>query len=244
MKIYVRNDLGMRKGKIGAQSAHAALSLWTNAMQYENDQLIMRGQNLSIFNQWNESGQPITIIPVNSQDDLIEMLEKNPNNSSFIVDHGRTEFKGELTPTCIAVCDNPALQSNLLKREDINTPEYNTKQAFVANKDYKMDKWSLAEHISRSAINVIFKESIFFEDEPNLTIIINNKYLKSWLLNSFPKIVLQGKENECLDLINSLEENKNVIYNISKTDNNIICVALGGDSVDKIDPYTKNFKLF
>lgn len=49
----------MRKGKISAQSAHAALSLWTNAMKYENDKLSMTGINLKLFNEWNSNGQPI-----------------------------------------------------------------------------------------------------------------------------------------------------------------------------------------
>lgn len=244
MKIYIRNDLNMRKGKIAAQSAHAALGFWLDKMIKSKNKFTLNNTNLIAYKDWIKKGRPIEIIPVNEESCLTKISAKNPKNSYLIVDHGRTEFKGEPTATCLAVVDGYEFQSYPIP-EDIKTignNNYLSKQSFIANKDIKIDKWDLAEHISRLSIETIFKNS--YESDGELIIPIQNKGLQYWLLGAFAKIVLQSDTENLLKTINDLKNNDQILFKESYLNGEILCLCIGADLSTNIQPYTEKFKLF
>ncbi len=95
--IVLRKDLGMRKGKMVAQGAHASLAA------------ILRDRKLKTNDDvegWLEGRFTKICVSVDSEDELIEIYNKARNaklNCSLITDAGLTEFHGEPTKTAVAV---------------------------------------------------------------------------------------------------------------------------------------------
>ena len=92
--IVVRKDLGMRKGKMIAQGAHASLSAFLNC-------------NKTFRQEWWESGQKKIVVGCNSEEELIELYEKARKAgvaTALITDAAHTEFK---VPTRTAVAIGP-----------------------------------------------------------------------------------------------------------------------------------------
>ncbi len=90
--IAVRKDLGMRKGKMIAQGAHAALKAAENAS---------KGQ----IKTWKQTGQTKIVVGIEGSESLLE-LYKEANGSGLpaglIIDEGRTELEPE-TRTAVAI---------------------------------------------------------------------------------------------------------------------------------------------
>ena len=86
MKIYIRNDLNMRKGKMAAQSAHALTGVLLGAMKKSGTEFVLEGDNLSLYKEWKEKNYPIEISIVNSEE---ELLSKESNFTVMIKDQGR-----------------------------------------------------------------------------------------------------------------------------------------------------------
>ena len=91
--IVVRKDLGMRKGKMIAQGAHAALGAVKHA----------HGSDVET---WELGGQTKIVVGIESEDGLFEIHEKASNEgglpTSLVRDEGRTELEPG-TPTAVAV---------------------------------------------------------------------------------------------------------------------------------------------
>lgn len=97
--IVIRADLGMGKGKIAAQSAHASVSC------------IEKVPNI-VFEKWTAEGMKKIVLRVNSKMELLELFEKVKKllPVALIKDAGLTQVKpGE--PTCIAI--GPAEESEI-----------------------------------------------------------------------------------------------------------------------------------
>jgi PTH2 family peptidyl-tRNA hydrolase len=98
LKIYVRADLKMRKGKMAAQSAHAAMKLLMEVMIKTKNKMILRHEEIKKFVEFLKN-PVIEIVMVNSEEHLNLILDKS-KPFSIIVDSGRTEFHGVKTVTC------------------------------------------------------------------------------------------------------------------------------------------------
>lgn len=108
----MRRDLNMRKGKVAAQAAHAAMAFLT--------------RNASIFGDWSEADFKTSLCPifavevnfwltssfrkvclyVNSEEELEAVHQAAIAKglvSHMITDNGATEFRGVPTKTCIAI---------------------------------------------------------------------------------------------------------------------------------------------
>ena len=86
----MRTDLGMGKGKMVAQGAHAT-SRSTRRVHQENR-----------FLPWLAEGEPKVVLKVSSKEELQFLIKKAGAaklNTGFIIDAGKTEFK-EPTMTC------------------------------------------------------------------------------------------------------------------------------------------------
>lgn len=104
--IIIRKDLGMRKGKMIAQGAHAAMA---NLLRIQesgtNEQKMM-------LSQWLSTAFTKITLSVNSEKELKDLHERLINRglvSELIIDNGDTEFNGVKTPTCL--CIGPDLSS-------------------------------------------------------------------------------------------------------------------------------------
>lgn len=109
--LVVRKDLKMRKGKVGAQCAHAS----TKAILSQGSRVIYPdGKRLFRFEygiespwaQWLESGSAKVCVYVEDEQALLDVYEKALSlglPATMIVDSGRTEFGGIPTRTVVAV---------------------------------------------------------------------------------------------------------------------------------------------
>jgi PTH2 family peptidyl-tRNA hydrolase len=96
--LVVRTDLGMGRGKIAAQAAHAAVGAALAA--------IGRAE----FAEWLAEGQPKVVLRVNSAEELLAVAVRATQAelpSQLIEDAGRTQLAPG-TPTCCAVGPAPA----------------------------------------------------------------------------------------------------------------------------------------
>lgn len=110
--IVVRKDLNMRKGKVGAQCAHASLSVFLGRGN-------ATGKSVTIplteaMQAWMLSGSKKICVYVNSEEELIGVYQnavKAGLPCSLITDRGDTEFKGVPTKTCCAI--GPAFEAEI-----------------------------------------------------------------------------------------------------------------------------------
>lgn len=101
--IVIRRDLKMRRGKEVAQGAHASMAFLMDFLSTETNAH-------AFFNEaeksWLSRGHKKICVRVNSKDELYEIhshaLAKGLK-SFLIEDSGKTEFQGQVTPTCCAI---------------------------------------------------------------------------------------------------------------------------------------------
>lgn len=95
--IVVRRDIQMPTGKLAAQVAHASSAIFINSM-------VQSFQSHMI--EWRDTGHTKICLGVDSEEELIDIhaaaLHKNLP-TFFVVDSGRTVFRGERTSTCVAI---------------------------------------------------------------------------------------------------------------------------------------------
>lgn len=115
MVIVVRKDCQMRKGKLAAQCAHAALYFILGNNESDNPDKIE--VNLShVERRWLATGQTKIVVGIDSEHELEKLIfdakrqgiEVNP-----VIDAGRTEFHGIPTLTCASFgpADSASLDS-------------------------------------------------------------------------------------------------------------------------------------
>ncbi len=109
--IVVRHDLKMRKGKVGAQCAHASEIILTDLMEKET----LAGDK-ELWGFIMDLDEPLyywlngvftkIVVSCNSEEELLELYEQAKDKEllcSLVQDAGRTEFDGVPTYTCIAI---------------------------------------------------------------------------------------------------------------------------------------------
>lgn len=119
--IVVRKDLGMRKGKIGSQVAHASLGAVLkhsyNDPLYYNGRIIEQRRSLPLspeMKEWLDG--PFTKIVLGCANleelqGLKEAADKAKLLTCLITDAGKTEFNGVPTITCLAI--GPAREEDI-----------------------------------------------------------------------------------------------------------------------------------
>lgn len=103
--IVMRKDLGMRKGKMIAQGAHASLKIFVDRATVTDHALAIPLDEPT--RAWLVSGRFTKVcVSVDSEAELTAIVEKAQAAGvpcALIVDSGRTEFHGVPTKTCCAV---------------------------------------------------------------------------------------------------------------------------------------------
>ena len=92
--IVIRADLKMGKGKIAAQTSHASLTAYNK----------VRSTHPEIAKEWEREGQKKVVLRVNSEDELLEYLQKAKDANipcELIRDAGHTQIEPG-TMTCFA----------------------------------------------------------------------------------------------------------------------------------------------
>ena len=97
--IVVRNDLNMRKGKIGAQVAHASSGFL--------EEIIWNSRPIrSVEKTWRKTGRTKIVVQAGSEEELLALYQKAKEAGlqvHLVQDAGRTEFNGVPTYTSFAV---------------------------------------------------------------------------------------------------------------------------------------------
>ena len=104
--IVIRKELSMRKGKIGAQSAHASMKVLFDSMTVNGDKWTMNVPQGSYLKEWLSGGFTKICLACNSEEELDALYTKAKSLGlpvAMIVDSGKTEFNNVPTKTCIAI---------------------------------------------------------------------------------------------------------------------------------------------
>ena len=102
----MRKDLGMRKGKMIAQGAHASLAVLLDGGAAEADGARFSFAIDDALAAWLGGRFTKVCVSVNSEAELDEIVERARAagvRCALIVDAGHTEFHGVPTKTCCAV---------------------------------------------------------------------------------------------------------------------------------------------
>ncbi|KAA8619222.1 peptidyl-tRNA hydrolase 2 mitochondrial precursor [Pyrenophora tritici-repentis] len=87
MVLVVRTDLGMTKGKIGAQCGHATLACYKHFLRHS--------PNSEILKRWEKLGQAKVALQVKSEDDM-QLLQAQALSLGLVAhiihDAGRTQI--------------------------------------------------------------------------------------------------------------------------------------------------------
>jgi len=104
--IVVRKDLNMRKGKIAAQVAHAAMKVFFDMGDWYDPTHFMIGNVTEPMAEWMQGAFTKVVVGVDSEDAIYQLAEQAKQADiphAVIVDAGFTEFHGNKTTTCIAI---------------------------------------------------------------------------------------------------------------------------------------------
>jgi PTH2 family peptidyl-tRNA hydrolase len=103
--IVMRKDLGMRKGKMIAQGAHAAMAVLLEHARASETELVVPLD--APAHQWLVSGRFTKVcVSVDTEaalDDVVARAKAAGVPCALITDAGKTEFHGVATKTCCAV---------------------------------------------------------------------------------------------------------------------------------------------
>lgn len=224
--VQVRMDLKMRKGKMSAQVSHAVMAYWLSMMTRGEDRFVMPECNKVEFDKWVESGFPLKIYDLFSED---ELMSKETKQSALIVDSGKTEFGGKPTPTCI--CDSDYNLKVMSEFEGSGYSGLRTKQVLVFNKSNKGSKYEISREAAIASVMSLFPN--YSKDDKELAINLSNEGVKSWLSGAFTKIGVRCNSDFLPDVDSGV-----LSYNFDDR-----CVAIGPDRSEEVDKYTSKYKL-
>lgn len=239
LKIYLRNDLKMRKGKMAAQSAHAAMKLFFEVMKKTNDKMILESKNLILME--NFINNPVVeIIMINSEEELNLMLDKSKPHS-IVIDNGRTEFNGVKTVTCGAQgIFEESTSTEMVVPYDVWS-DMKSKQVFVFNKNVPLSKVNACKLAVISCLNNVYSKLITSGETKYYNLNIKNEF-NDWILNAFGKICLSVEDMDGFNsLLLDLEEN-NIKYNKYNYNENY-CLCIEPKYPEEIDGVTGSLKL-
>jgi len=104
--IIIRKDLGMNKGKLAAQAAHASLGAILSIADKSAERVIIDCSKDPAVNAWLNGAFAKIALAVNSEEELeqcYKIAKENGFPCAYIVDNGTTVFNGVKTPTCLGI---------------------------------------------------------------------------------------------------------------------------------------------
>lgn len=240
LTIFVRNDLKMRKGKMAAQSGHAAMKLFFEAMVKSPTRMtLLAKQNAEFLEFFNNP--VVDIVMVKDEADLHAMLAPLAP-VSVIVDNGRTEFHGVPTTTCAAHGIFSPCDLTVMNVPQTYGTEIKSKQIFVFNKDKPLSKEKSCQQAVISCLKLLYKQMLDDENGNKYFDITQKNALTDWIMNAFAKIALSTKT---MDELNEVERQLKaagfVVERLVDDGNDCLCVS--PQYPNDIDPFTRHLSL-
>lgn len=158
LKIFVRNDLKMRKGKMAAQSGHAAMKLFFEAMVQTHGRMTLMSKQHAEFLEFFQN-PVVDIVMVKDEEDLHAILAPLAP-VSVIVDNGRIEFHGVATTTCAAHGIFTPCDLTLMNVPQTYGTEIKSKQIFVFNKDKPLSKEKACQQAVISCLKLLYNQML------------------------------------------------------------------------------------
>lgn len=200
LNIYIRKELNMRKGKMAAQVAHAAMKLFLEIMEKKGNTYFLRKENLSELKNWINNEMPINIAFVTGVEGIDLCLNLNYPFSK-IIDRGLTEFGGVHTLTCAA--QGIFKEGRTHEVVFSGDSEIKAKQHLIFSKDNGLNKENVCILSAKSAILTIYNHMIINPNNPDemLLVLEEESSMYNWLNGAFAKIGLGVKSREDLNYI-------------------------------------------
>lgn len=240
LTIFVRNDLKMRKGKMAAQSGHAAMKLFFEAMVKSHDRMTLQDKQHAEFLEFFNN-PVVDIKMVKDEADLHTILEPLAP-FSIIVDNGRTEFHGVPTTTCAAHGIFSPCDLALLNVPQTYGTEIKAKQIFIFNKDKPLSKEKSCQQAVISCLKLLYKHMLTDENGDKYFDLNQKDALTDWIMSAFAKITLSTKTMAELDEVEmQLKAAGFVVERIVDDGNDCLCVSPQYPS--DIDPITRHLSL-
>jgi len=108
--IVLRTDLGMRKGKMAAQAAHASMKVFFDQLLEVGDDCYKLGPNenwdWNVVREWIDGIFTKIVVGCRSEAELLALHDKALDAKlpcAIIQDVGKTEFHGVSTYTALAI---------------------------------------------------------------------------------------------------------------------------------------------
>jgi peptidyl-tRNA hydrolase len=239
LNIYIRQDLKMRKGKMAAQSAHAAMKLLFEVMQTENDKMVLQSVQKEEFEAFL-SDPEIKIHMVKDEEALHHALQSQLP-SATIIDSGRTEFHGVPTLTCAAQGVFSVCEKKEMFVPNAYGKEIKAKQVFVFNKDYPLSKEAACQLSVLTCLKQMYQKMNVDKDQAYFDLSEESVFV-NWITSAFAKIGLSAKS---LEELNSIEQELKVnkIDYIKKDLDNNYCLCIEPCIPEKIDIITGRLSL-
>lgn len=239
LMIYVRKDLNMRKGKMAAQAAHAAMKMLLDAMEKKEDAFILNANQSKDFNEWLKN-PVVRIQMVKDEDELDSVLDKS-KPYTIIQDSGRTEFHGVKTVTCAAQGIFDEFPFEGLEVKSIYGSDIKAKQVIVFTKEAPLTKEMACELAALSCL-LNLSRKMKNVNNTNLLDLKNEKALKDWVMNAFAKIAVSLNTKDELEGLEDALGNNKIDAELVSNGNNY-CLCIEPQCPEIIDLYTKSLKL-
>lgn len=239
LNIYIRKDLNMRKGKMAAQSAHAAMKLLLESMHSTSEKMVLseeKEKELVLF----LNNPQVNIIYVKSEEELKEKV-KNEKSFSIIVDNGRTEFHGVPTTTCAA---SGIFNENT--EQELYVPhtygeDIKAKQIIIYSKESPLSKENAVKLAVISCLKIIYKKMVTNNNNKYIDLNEDNE-MSAWINGAFGKIAVSVKTDKELDILSMTLEENNIVVIEEKFEQNK-CLIVEPKYPQAIDVFTKNLSL-
>lgn len=240
LTVYVRNDLKMRKGKMAAQSAHAAMKLLFEMMKRQDNLMVLDSKVLFEFKAFIDNPK-VNIVMVKDEAELDSITDKSLPYS-IIVDNGRTEFHGVPTKTCAA--------QGIFTRErgpEMVVPktygsEIKAKQIFVFSKEIPLSKEKACELAVTTCLKTIFQKMTFQSTGELGFNLAEDNSMTAWITNAFGKIALSAvNDSSLVEVEQELKEKGFCVVKGEREGNHCLCVE--PLYPNQIDPITGNLSL-
>lgn len=240
LNIFVRKDLGMRKGKMAAQSAHAAMKLFLEVMLPINGKLILKKEQEEEFENFLKESKVNIVMCKDEVEFDNSYNEAKP--FAVIIDNGRTEFHGVPTKTCAAQGIFEKANINELHVPQTYGKEISAKELFIFSKQIPLPKEKSCELAVISCLKMLYNQMEVNEGgEKFINLEIQNP-LSAWITGAFGKIAVSTKDNEELEQLKSLLEIKGFDVLMVESQGNK-CLVVSPQYPQVIDEYTRHLSL-
>lgn len=240
LTIFVRKDLSMRKGKMAAQAAHAAMKLFLEVMVTENGSLVLRNEQNKEFEKFLEN--PVVKIVMSKDESEFDNAYDKNKPYSVIVDNGRTEFHGVPTKTCAAQGIFEKAVLNELHVPHTYGQEIKAKELFVFSKENPLPKEKACELAVLSCLKMLYSQMVDNEKGEKSINLMENSPLSAWITGAFGKIAVSTKKDEELKDLESLLSEKGFAVISCESEGNK-CLVISPQYPEIIDEYTRHLSL-